>query len=42
MGVFQSPTKKSPQAGKNGDNMDSVDMEMSDEESEGNAGGMGK
>lgn len=38
-GMFNTPTKKSPQ-GKNGqDNIDSVDMEMSDEEQECGGGG---
>lgn len=32
--MLSSPKKKSPQ-GKNGDNMDTVDMEMSDEEQDG-------
>lgn len=38
MGIFNSPKKQSPQ-GKNGDNVDSVDMEMSDEEQEMIGGG---
>lgn len=38
MGMFNSPKKQSPQ-GKNGDNVDSVDMEMSDEEQEMIGGG---
>lgn len=41
MGMFNTPTKQAPQ-GKNGggvsDNIDAVDMEMSDEEQDGGGG----
>lgn len=37
MGMFNAPIKKSPV--KSGDNIDAVDMEMSDEEQDGGGGG---
>lgn len=40
MGMF-NPTKKPPQ-GKNGDNIDAVDMEMSDDEQDCGGGNGGK